>query len=286
MSVIKVTENWKSLGVESQAGIETNTGSFTRSFDVVFGVGDTPIDRPIIALTANDGSTAIPDIWDTHPTYTDYYVQRKSVRPANGPLHYEVTLTYDYVESPLLQTPESSWTFATSSEPFDRDNANNPVTNSADEPFDPPPTREIHDLVFRHVRNEATFSSTIAAAYKGSVNSDTWNGWSPGTVQCTVFDAEEKRAGALTYYRVTYEFKFRPDGFGRRFLDHGYREKIGIDTNGKPIYANITDEEGSTVTQPALLDGKGKKLASGGVAVYLDYDIESEITFSALGIII
>lgn len=320
MSVIKVIGDWEHQTVREEVVVGQNQVpkiilTAECAFDVEFDNADEPASRPILARIANDGTTHVPYIYEAHPYDQWLFAKSKNV-DIKGPFHFRVIVHYDceldisrqVPISPTLQTPDVSWSFAGSNEPIDTDTLGIPITNSSGESFDPPITKGHSDLVLRYARNEETFDRSVAADYKDSVNSDTFLGFGAGHVKCTMFEADQMRAGTLTYYRVRYEFRIRYDevktkdasgdvqtvvfGWIKRIRDEGYRERTGeTNPDGSPKYSPITDENGQNVSQPHLLDGSGKKLKDSVIqspplpeSCFLKFQVDKLRPFSVLNI--
>jgi len=286
MSVVDVKEDWSARTVEEEPGRIIAV----RVFTVLFDEEDDPAARPLLARSA----PGIPRPWASHPYHRWMTVQAKHVETIS-PILYKVTVTYkaetkskigrdDTPVSPLAMPPEENWYFATTNEPIDRDIEGNPLTNSAGESFDPPLTREFHDLVGRIIKNQVAYNPVMAYEYIGSINSDSFRGFPPETVLCRVFTGDEVYTPYMKYYRVTYEFQVRFDGWKRRVLDQGFREYVGTGTDGAPLYKQFTDNEGNPLTEPTLLNGNGKKLDDGASAVFLEFDVRRKLPFSKLGL--
>lgn len=290
MAVIKVIDSWKGR----TASITATELKAKRVYTVEFDDQDDPVSRPLLAYWATDGTTAIPNINDVHPYDSRVYCSSKTVATI-GPFLYQVTVNYlspldrttGLPISPLQSEPRWSWTFVTSNEPFDRDQDGKPITNSSDEAFDPPVTKDFHDLVLHIERDEVAFNPILAYQYKGSTNSDIFLSFPIGTVLCAIWDAEKAQAGSLIYYKVTYEFYIRFDGWKMKLIDKGFREKDGTNPgDGTPAYLPITNKDGSISSQPALLNGSGKKLTqaqitAGNMAV-LEFTIRRSLPFAVL----
>jgi len=287
MAVSKVVEDWSQRSV----GVEADRLSTKRAYDVEFDNNDAPENRPLLAVNATDGTTTIPGIYAVHPYNPWLYVKSKQVDSA-GPFNFKVTVNYEATldkdtgepTTPLMDPPTWSYHFVSSNEPIDRDEDGNPITNSSDEAYDPPVTKDIHDLVLRIQRSEATYDPLRAYLYKGAVNSDEFLGVPAGKVLCSVIDAEKAQAAALVYYKVTYEFQMRFDGWKLKLVDQGFREKTGTLQDGTPAYEAITNKDGSNISQPAFLDGSGGKLTQAEIAAgtisIREFDIRRSLPFS------
>lgn len=288
MAVIEVKEQGESRTVDE----EEKSIRAVRIYTVLFDNTDDPAKRPLLARNATDGTTTVPYRHQVHPYNAWLYVKNKHVE-TKGPFLYEVTVYYESFTdpsssepapiSPLLQPPEVSWTFVTSNEPIDRDIYGNPITNSAKESFDPPITRDFDDLVLRVVRNELEFNALQAAAYKGAVNSDVFLGFAAGVVRCVLYNGVKQYAASLVYWKVTYEFHIRWDGWARRIRDEGYRA-LNAAQDG---YEEIVDENGLKVSQPWPLYN-GTKLSAAqvkaGTAYFLTFHIYPQKPFFILGL--
>jgi len=164
----------------------------------------------------------------------------------------------------------------------DRDHDDDPITNSADEPIEPGVQEEHADTVLHAIRNEEEYDLRLAEQLSRSTNSDMFLGCGRGMVRCRM-TGELARHEGLVYWRVRYEFRIRRDGWKHRLLDRGYREKLAAAAaDGTPTYKNMTDGNGQQVTQPANLDGAGRKLATGKDPAWLTWTTLDEIGFAQL----
>lgn len=291
MAVLKIVESWK----DRTADITPTELKAKRGYTVEFDDEDDPVVRPLMAYWANDGTTAIPNIYDSHPYDSRVYCESKHVDTI-GPFLYKVMVNYTSPLSkdtglpvtPLLVEPRWTWTFATSNEPFDRDEDGNPITNSADEAFDPPVTKDYHDLVLHIERSEAAFDPLKAYQYKGAINSDIFLGFPAGRVLCAIWNGDKAQAGDLIYYKVAYEFHIRFDGWKMKLIDKGFREKDGENPDGTPAYIPITNKDGTISSQPALLNGSGKKLTQAQITAgdlsILEFTINRSLPFSVMNL--
>ncbi|HIJ70649.1 MAG TPA: hypothetical protein HPP87_04710 [Planctomycetes bacterium] len=300
MAILNIRESWEDMGYE--AGVES--ASAPRVFTVLFDNADDPFTRPEMAWNAATHNVRIPYIYERHPSKTWLWVQRKSVR-ALSPCLFEVSIHYstrpagpadesqiDPTVSPLQLPWQISWGFAGREEPIDRDINGDPIVNSADEAFDPPVTRPFYDLTLAIIRNQAEYNPLLAADYKDTLNSDYFYGFAPGIVKCADISADSARNADLFYWHVHYQFQMRRIGWALKLIDRGYREKVGVDGEGKPIYDAImmgTSESGEAdddqkvpVNQPAYLDGSGRKKADSAAITVLEFDILESKDFSVL----
>lgn len=290
MPIINIKEDWEKRTVEETLDEKTAIRAFTVEFDE----RDNPVIRPLLVLLASTPTLSVPQKGDWYPGDDFLRVVKRTVRPYQGPLVYEVTCNYhrsrfrkgdESAEDPVIKKPEISWLSAVTNEPIDRDIDGEAITNSAKQSFDPPITREVYDLVLRYVRNERNFNHRHASEYKGAINSDSFLGFAEELVMCTVFDGQkiydETRGD---YYQVTYEFQIRYDGWKRRVLDEGFAEKIGTDDDNKPEHEENLDINTRKLSEPIKLDGNGRKLADGAEDVFIPFDVYHKRPFSAFRI--
>lgn len=307
MGAISVTENWQ----ERTVRVGSSGRTAMRVFEVIFDRTDEPVARPILALTAQDPDTklSIPQRGSQHPFDSNMYVRDISVEPFEGPLSFRVTCSYSSLGtggsqgagSPLEAEPEVRWGFAVTSEQCDRAIArvesggrieNIAITNSANQSFDPPISKDIFDLTLRFVRNEENFNPADALNYIGHVNSGTFFGAEAGMVMCTAIEAEKIYDDEFgDYYRVTYEFQFRLEevlgkkyGWLRRILDEGQYEKVGENADGTDQYEPVRDEDSQAMVVPIKLDGDGGIKKADVEDVFLVYQLYPEADFSSLNI--
>ena len=196
---------------------------------------------------------------------------------------YEVTENEQPKSKKEKGDAKESISFVVSVEPVDRDAAGKPIVNSAQEPFDPPVTREQYDLEYTIVRNEPSFDEAEALKYTAAVNSDEWRRHKPGTCRLVrtgrkVITADDE------YWQVTNIIRVRADGWGTRKEDKGYREATGDVVDGKAVYRNVRDENGHAMTRPVPLDGKGKRAAKGAPTVWLRFEHWAKLPFRKFGL--
>jgi len=287
MGVIDVCYDWEkahsSFGRGRMEGEEVWT--------VLFDDEDDPRSRQFLAKGAAD----IPRMYTSHPYHRWYYVQAIDARPLNGPMLYEVTVHYGALTpvsgsdigepvDPLAIPPKWTWPQAAVTEQIDRDINGDPITNSAGETFDPPPTNEVQEFVARVELYRAVFNPVLAWEYRGAVNSDIFLGFPAEKVKCTHYEGEEMQTPGGLRYRIVMEFHVRWDGWKLRRLDEGFREYYGVNDDGTPDYRNILDTSGLQVTEPHKLKDTGRKLEVGGTPHFLEVQTYRTMAFAALGL--
>jgi hypothetical protein len=300
-NVVSMTRTW-SL---EQARASRELRDDTEGYDVI-------VDWPVFARFAV--LAAAPSIGSEHPDFPALRLREKSADPI-GPVHYRLTLRWDDALAidndevsvhPLDRPVEISGGSFKSVEQVENDINGQPILNTADEPPDPPVTDTIHDARIRLVWNSQANAPLLQRTYANRVNSDAWQGAAPGQVLIDefVYSFERERFGEppddiiVEYWRIAIEVIYREgippqshDGTGgpgrawwKRFINKGYREKIGTDAAGKPVYREIVDEDGQPVREPVLLDASGTKLNAGDPAVFIEIARHKPAAFSGLGI--
>lgn len=160
------------------------------------------------------------------------------------------------------------------------------ITNSAGQYFDPPVTCDDSRMNLRIERNEPSFDPSIADTYKDSISSDVFFGQQPGTWKIADITADlEYNVDCGTpdgfYYKVTYTFEFRSEGWASMILDQGLMVLNGSD---QLVQALDNSSPPVAVTSPIPLDGNGKALASSADLVFQTFDIYEEIAFGPLNL--
>jgi hypothetical protein len=261
--------------------------SYSRAFQVIT---DDPLDGPLLVRTAS----GIPQRGSIYATATeiDPGAKVKAINPsqdADNPRVWTVKVDYDSVtedkpENPLDRPIEISWTAA----PYERvvfnDTDGKAILNSAGDYFDPPLTIDDSRPVLTVVRNEPSYNPTLAIDYQDAVNTDSFLGFSPGQVKVAKIDATSATENDIFYWRVTYEFHFRREGWALSVLDQGRYQKL----NNKPVPIPEYDESGnavpgSHVSDPVPLDGAGQRLTNPGpdTAIFLTFKVYKERPFAA-----
>jgi len=287
MSIINVIEDWRE---RRSVGDVKSGGQEYRVFTVLLDENDNPIIRPCLAKNA----PGVPMYFEQHPADPYCYVQNK-VAEAISPALYKVTVQYGYAEGtsgtgettdPLEQPDIWSSNFEAQHVPIDSaysvvnlygtaigspSNNNSdpvfPVVNTAGEFFDQPITEQTYDLVKRCVGNRNRYDEIQAAEYIGCINNSGWKGFPPYVVRLTQWSHEMMQAGDIIYYRHTWEFRVRWEGWLRKTLNTGYDEVGAVDTDHPdglwPIQRNGVD-----ATTPSNLDDAGHVLVPGQPLVY------------------
>lgn len=168
-------------------------------------------------------------------------------------------------------------------------NALMPCSNSANQPYIPPPHKEDMRMGIKITRNEDILAPhpALALAYMGAVNSDNFWGALPGQARCSSITVQRLQkqlpdGSVYPYLRATYDIKFMQT-WNVNLLDSGdYWNKV-ITNNPLTIQKiPFIDESGNPIK--GLLDGSGNKLADGGTPVYKSYQVYPSLPFSLLNL--
>lgn len=168
-----------------------------------------------------------------------------------------------------------------------KDRDDNPIANSAGDPFDPP--LEIADpylmmTIGRNIplANPLSYALTMMG-YLNTVNSGPFLGLPAETVKLFTWSMQfQPPDNGYAFWRETFVFHAKwnnGNGWLTELLDVGYFRIDGTDK------VEITDPEGKQYTKPQLLDGAGGVLAAFGAApVYMPFRLFPKKDFSVFGL--
>lgn len=196
--------------------------------------------------------------------------------------HFDVVCEFTQVDdpepdpNPLHRAPEYSWEYTDATEPYfidastkGADGKGVPVVNSAGDAFEQFMERESGELVIKMTRNEATYDAAALDVYKHTVNKfpvtlDTTT-YAVGTVKLSPITATKMWERmpddtVVVYYKRSYVFKARHEGWHDHPLDVGFNELKKRRNQDDPITTvPIVDANGLPLAKPWPLDGKGNK---------------------------
>jgi len=191
---------------------------------------------------------------------------------------------------PFAVPPKVHW----GSNKFERfcikDALGNPITNTVNDPFDPPLKRDDSRPLLTITRNEPSFDASLAQTFKDHVNAGPFLGYDPNTVKCHDITADKVYHADYGYYaEVTYEFEIREyqidasgnilvNGWFETVLNAGLRQ---IDINGNPAQIMINN---TPVTSPVMLTTGGRYVGAAGQPHYIDFQIYPSADFDKLNI--
>jgi hypothetical protein len=206
---------------------------------------------------------------------------------AGDGLHWNVSVEYGQFnaldqtpQDPLVARPKISFTSTRFQIPAETDINDEPVVNSAGDPFDPPIMLDQTRPFMTIVRNEPYFSPLLAKDYHNALNDATWFGRPELEWKCLDITGEEAQdPDGNRYWVVTYQFELNADTWVVEPLDIGMRE---INSSGKKIA--ITDDQGREIDAPWPLNDDGSKKPSGTKAGLLEFHLYPEMDFSVLNL--
>lgn len=197
-------------------------------------------------------------------------------------------------DNPLLAPAEIEFGVVSYTARVERTVDNEPIVNSAGEPFDEPPEVEFNRPMVRITRNESYQSFLdrgVYLTYQDVVNSDPFMFANPGEAKMASVSGRYFVFNGSKYVAASYEIHFKQGGWKVRPLDQGYSIKedgFTRKTNGRWQRAArtiaITNGDGTSLDKPKLLNGNGGLLPDDGSPVFLEFKVYQERPFSALGL--
>jgi len=291
MAVWKVREIHKGRRGSLSEGSERK---YTRVFHVFT---NSKLDGPIEVMFAADPSTseAIPALYSSYTNYGGEELDMLAICRSIDPVQDEDDWTFWVVtceystesitgdprlgqspegggnpgtgsgaaNDPGLEPPVQEWGAWTREEValYAQDHDRTPILNSAGQPFDPGPVREIGGTTLILERNELTYNPQEKNAFRFTINDDDfiWEGdyrlW-----LCKPITGSRRYKGAMKYWRVRYEFWHAGDAesWNHIILDAGFEKVV----DGRLVPITIS---GQTPSRPVPLDGSGSPLTNDAI---------------------
>ena len=233
----------------------------------------------------------VPAIGSAHPTYSDLVVKSYDVKEGERSDKGTLVVTVKYEQNSIesrsgeggsttsAQVEQWGWDDGTDEKELTTGADGTPVVNSAGDPFETVPKVTVPAPVFTKVMNFQSRQSgwmKLNCTVNGSSVEIGETSFDPGTLLCTV--CEKRLIGNEDWkYQYTVRLRYKSNhvsiegsevsleiGWDVAVADTGMREIDENDTELKMI--RVMDKETGkmcAITSPALLDGKGKKLADG-----------------------
>jgi len=173
--------------------------------------------------------------------------------------------------NPEQDLPEIEWDYqeVQMSPQYDLDRK--AFLNTANKPFSPPPQFPVAYMILSYSRSELKFDPIKGARYANALNSDNFFGFPPQTVQCLPIKAKLKWRGRLSYYSISYKFKFS------YIVDNPKDADYQMSHDGQPIglrkmQPRILSKgmEANPPTAPGGFNPKPKWVNGGRVEMLLD----------------
>ncbi len=207
MAIINIKEGWS----ETNSGGTWKQATTLRIFTILT---DAP-QRPVFLWPVTNGSITIPAPGGIHPDLPNYFSNMPQVQTLS-PYLFKIRVPYEtpdgsnQYEDPLEKPMEISWDSSRRSVPYDKDMDGNALVNTLKKPFDPPPIREVFDIVLRLRRNEASFSSTTLGLYLDTIATGAFWGYAAGRSLMVNLKAQSTYQGSVDlYWNVDYEVHIR-----------------------------------------------------------------------------
>lgn len=251
---------------------------------------------------ANDGIFTIrshpscPKIGDSYvsgsESDTGSYVVAIDVQEEqdSGGKHWTVTVDYGPSDVGVLGSNPVDWPIMLEYDTAPAqvvvwfDQTGEPIVNSARDRFEDPIVLDDDRpvIVVTRRENAALFSPLLAYQMNNSVNIAEWNGYAARTVKVSGIKPGKPipNPDGGFYLEVPYRFEFREETWDHFILDQGYNE---LDTSNPPKPKPILNQ-GKAVTEPVLLDGSGKRLATNASPVSLRFRVYKERDFAILNL--
>lgn len=217
-------------------------------------------------------------IWSTYASYSSgeidlaaYAVKIECEPWDEEPQIWRVTVSYSTevaeqeqeAENPLDEPADIEWSTEPYQKAVEQDINETAIRNSALDPYDPPVQIDDSRLTLTIERNEWIDSPDRMREFQDAVSSDAFFGMAAGEWKVAQMGCKRMFRNGVIYWRWTYKFHHRREGWRLPLLDAGYREWDGA--NYRTILDAVT---GQAVQQPALLNGLGFELAHGAAPVY------------------
>jgi len=296
--IYAVTKMWSRTG--STASSTDNGRGFDISFREAYQITHDPGTSLIDIYTTSLGPNQLPAINSLYPGTTSVFYDSASpsyVSPIMTIVEYTASGKFGPngpEDNPLNQPPKIDWTDTKTDEPIDVDFDGNPIVTINNEPIEGI-TAKIADQVVTIQRNYAAFSPYATAAYRRSVNSDTFLGYPAGTAKLIRFNAKEVRGDGLpAYWDVTASIQFRlpyrttnAKAWYKRVLHQGYMVKDAT-TNAprRAIEKDLNSSSGENPTaKPVLLTATGYIETNPANATFREFKVYDSLPYNALGLL-
>lgn len=164
------------------------------------------------------------------------------------------------------------------------------IANSADEPFEDVPPIDDPLIVLRLEKNTPTISLQQWSEARGKVSETTLWGLEPRRVKLKQWTwTPQWTSSGVAYIANQFEVEIYFDGYYYEPADAGFREFVGLNTDGSPNYEPILIK-GEIPTRPVFLNGAGQMKQSAAAVVYFDgqganpnpFKLEKEYDFSTI----
>ncbi len=199
--------------------------------------------------------TSDPTTWEVHVEYDSGRISPEQARQNQSPAAAHQSNQQDD-NNPFTKPAEISWGFSQHQRFDNYDTTGRAYVNSAGMLLDHVPPFDDSRLTLTISKNQPLYDQQIAFDFVDYVNKDTFFGFSPGKVKCSNITGHSQYERGVFYWKNTYTFHIRNDGWDYVTVDMGTHElKSGH------LYAITENSMGLPVTGSQLLDGNGRKAA-------------------------
>jgi hypothetical protein len=248
------------------------------------------------SVVGNDSN--LPSVGSVHAEDGLAYCESLAVKQVKGKYAWEATANYTTAnsvdgETGLNEDPEQdrhviTWNGSTQNISIYQDRDDNGILNSAGDPL-----LDVMDtnLLGVTISSNVTGVPSWLLGYRNSINNAAINvgGLAIATGVARIvfpggFISPAKTRGDYTYYTFSYELIFdEQESHEGKLLDQGYNERF-TDINTTNGLRPMTTEEGTVVTEPAMLDGSGARLTNptAATASYITVNKYFQKDFSVL----
>ncbi len=264
----EATERWSDRKLTKAV---ENQWTASRGFDIVDADSETEALSAVIVGTALN----VPNRNDPHPDQSRLKV--RSVEAARvGFGIYKLSVAYaipqgaggggdefpDGEDDPLDEPNTFDWVLGNESVQFDRDIDDNPILNSALDPFVKLPTRYRGTIGCIIRRWEPFFDVQLPLTYKNTVNSNTFTVGGLGVIQagqafCEAITPTDTYKSDAALLKIEYRFKFDQLGFQLKAIDQGPQSYSFFVTTQLTSKGQIFTLDGEKASKDVLLNGRG-----------------------------
>ena len=260
-----------------------------RNFDVEFQEAYQILCDPEDSFMDVYEAPGIPAAGSSFPDFPYCYAEKARLNQVS-PVYWVVTVNYKgeagpNLNNPLLAPPDIDWDDVETEEEIDQDFDGRPIVTANFEPIEGVKC-PIADQTLTVTRNMACFSPHAQARDRRATNSDTFQGWPPGTARLMKLRAKNVRDKDFGYWKVTGVIQFRypyrttpaKAWFARiRHEGHYVRESNRI--------WRALDERGEPMTRKVLLKQDGTRELNPDNAYWLEIKRFDSLPFMALGLL-
>jgi len=272
----------------------TSTAQLTntfRNFDLEFEEGYQVLCDATDSFLDVYNANGIPNAGSSFPDFPYVYCERAAPQQIS-PVYWIVIVNYKgqagpNLDSPLLAPPDIDWDDVETEEEIDQDFDGKPIVTANNEPIEGVKC-PVADQTLIISRNMAFFSPYMQARYRRAVNSDTFQGWPPGTARLMKLKAKNVRDPAAPngYWKVNAVIQFRfpyrttpAKAWYARVRHEGYYIR-----EGGRIWRGL-DERGDPVSKKVLLKADGTRETNPDNAYWLEIKRFDSLPFRALGLL-